>query len=91
MYLYITSGFPILQDGMFLNNANKAYLPVGNEWSVPQNGTGLRLDYGNTLSIETSKVNDSKLKAAFNLQGLPVDEFDERGVYIIDGKKVLSK
>ena len=81
----------VLQDGMFLNNANKAYLPVGNEWSVPQNGPGLRLDYGNTLSIETSKVNDSKLKAAFNLQGLPVDEFDERGVYIIDGKKVLSK
>ena len=79
----------VLQDGMFLNNANRAYLPVGNEWSVPQNGTRLRLDYGNTLSIETSKVNDSKLKAAFNLRGLPVGEFYERGIYIIDGKKVL--
>ena len=79
----------VLRDGAFLNNANKAYLPVDKGWGMQHNATGLRFGYNETLDVESVKVENSKLKSAFNLRGLPVGEFYERGIYIIDGKKVL--
>ena len=75
----------------FKNNANKAYLKVApgmNEVSF----YGFRFegeDEENTTGIEVvENVNENVI---FDLSGRRVSEITEKGIYIIDGKKVLVK
>ncbi|MBR5593069.1 MAG: hypothetical protein IKW46_03245 [Bacteroidaceae bacterium] len=70
----------------FLNNAGKAYLvlPTANE-TVAFYG----LDWEGSTSIEGVEV-ENEVKTIFDLTGRRV-EVAERGIYIINGKKVLVK
>ena len=71
----------------FMNYANKAYLPVTAGSSL---STNLRFVMEGTTdieNIETEKADDT----IYDLQGRRVDEMREKGIYIINGKKILKK
>ena len=72
----------------WLNNANKAYLPkpAGNNVSF----YGFRFDEEeNTTGIEV--VENANENVIYDLAGRRVSEITEKGIYIIDGHKVLVK
>ena len=77
-----------MTDGAWLNNANKAYLPA------PANAEGIK-SYsfrfeGGTTGVEEVKTENGEVKAIYDLTGRQVNAV-ERGIYIINGKKVLVK
>ena len=76
------------QDGgtAFLNNANKAYLPV----STPNGVASYSFRFPGTTAIEEVKGENVKVKGIYDLQGRKVLK-PVKGIYIIDGKKVLVK
>ena len=75
------------EDGTaFLNNANKAYLPATTGMSAAS--YGLRLP--GTTAVENVQVDSVATKAVYDLQGRKIEN-PARGIYIIDGKKVLVK
>ena len=74
--------------GTFLNNHHKAYLPM------PENAEGIK-SYsfrfeGGTTGVEEVKTENGEVKAIYDLTGRQVNAV-ERGIYIINGKKVLVK
>ena len=76
---------------VFLNNAGKAYLPAS---AVPAAANGaanfsFRFE-GGTTGISEVKGENGEVKAIFDLTGRQVNAV-ERGIYIINGKKVLVK
>lgn len=90
-----------LSDGAFLNNANKAYLPLyrntlgvydGNidTSNGGQLSNGFRFDFGGTTGIENVKGENGNVKTMYDLQGRKVEKPTE-GIYIINGKKILVK
>ena len=94
-----------LKDGAFLNNANKAYLLlVGNNLGVHdkefdtstggQLSNGYRFDFGGITGIsevsDEVKGENGEVKTVYDLQGRKVENPD-KGIYIIDGKKVWIK
>ena len=76
---------------VFLNNANKAYLPAS---AVPANvalSASLRFDFdGNTTGVEEVEIRNEK-EEIYDLTGRRVNEITKAGVYIINGHKVLVK
>lgn len=88
-------------DGAFLNNANKAYMLLGqlhiNDSNVDTNnpgtqlGAGYRFDFGGTTGIGEVKGENGEVKGIFDLTGRKVNEITVPGIYIIDGKKTLVK
>ena len=75
------------EDGTaFLNNANKAYLPATTGMGAAS--YGLRLP--GTTAVENVQVDSVATKAVYDLQGRKIEN-PARGIYIIDGKKVLVK
>ena len=90
-----------LTDGYFLNNANKAYLLLGGnnldiydeEFDTSAGGqlsNGYRFDFGGITGIDEVKGENGEVKTIYDLQGRKV-EIPSKGIYIIDGKKVLVK
>ena len=74
-----------MTDGVWKNNANKAYLPA------PANAAesyGLRLP--GTTAIEGVVV-ENEVKAIYDLTGRRVEAITAAGIYIVNGKKVLVK
>lgn len=50
-----------------------------------------RLNDEGVDAIEAPKQSDSTLKAIYDLQGRKVERLSKKGVYIIDGKKIIRK
>lgn len=78
------------QDGnAFLNNANKAYLPVKVLPAAVQGANGFKFRF-ETTGVEGVQVAQGK-KVIFDLSGRKVSDMTAPGVYIVNGKKVLVK
>lgn len=76
-------------DTHFLNNANKAYLPVPVE-EEEEPAQALRFNFGGTTAIE-SVVNGINANAAiYDLSGRRVEKAT-KGIYIVNGKKMIVK
>ena len=65
--------------------ANKAYLPSGGSST-----NILSLTFGSLTGIETATQAQPGQKAVFDLQGRRVEKA-QKGLYIVNGKKVLVK
>ena len=96
---YDPVGFYIAGNGAkneyFWNDANKAYLVISKE--VAQGSTGFRFNVDGTTGVEEVKTEngtngrrESKVKAVYDLQGRKVEN-PSKGIYIINGKKVIVK
>ena len=73
--------------GVWLNNANKAYLPA----SVASGAASYSFRFqGGTTGVEEVKTENGEVKAIYDLTGRQVNAV-ERGIYIINGTKVLVK
>ena len=73
--------------GVWLNNANKAYLPA----SVANGAASYSFRFGDgTTGIENVEV-ENEVKAIYDLTGRRVEEITAPGIYIVGGKKVLVK
>ena len=74
---------------VFLNNANKAYLPM------PAGAEGVKsysFRYGEgTTGVEEVKTENGEVKAIYDLTGRRVEAITAPGIYIVGGKKVLVK
>ena len=69
----------------FLNNANKAYLPVTNA----KGANMIRFNFGGeTTAIDGAEV-ESTVKTIYDLSGRKVSGMSAPGLYIVNGKKVL--
>lgn len=82
-------------DGYFFNNANKAYLPLTTETEEDDdtqlaNQFVLRFPNGSTTSL-AEVIGDGMAEDAviYDLQGRRLKEITERGIYIVNGKKVV--
>lgn len=70
----------------FLNNANKAYLPMINNASAQT----LRFNFGETTGIEGIIEGTNANAVIFDLSGRRVAKM-QKGIYIVNGKKVYVK
>lgn len=72
----------------FLNNANKAYLPAS---AVTTLAATLRFNFGGTTAIESVLNNGIDANAPiYDLSGRRVEKM-QKGIYIVNGKKVYVK
>ena len=75
--------------GVWLNNANKAYLPAS---AVPNKSAAFYgFDWNGTTGIENVEGENGNVKAIFDLTGRKVNSITAPGIYIVGGKKVLVK
>lgn len=81
-----------MNGGVFLNNANKAYLPAS---SVPNKTVEFYgFDWGGTTGIENIEGvagNNFGEGAIYDLTGRKINSIAVTGIYIIDGKKVFIR
>ena len=75
-------------DGTFLNNAYKAYLPAS-AVSNTQQSNGLRFVVEGTTDIEVVQPTQSSEYIIYDLMGRRVEKM-EKGIYIVNGRKVLN-
>ena len=76
--------------GVWLNNANKAYLPASEVSAGAALSASLRFDFGGTTAIEEVETEAAET-VIYDLTGRRVNEITKAGVYIINGHKVLVK
>ena len=76
-------------EGTFLNNANKAYLPMTD--GVNAASYSFRFEGEGTTGINEVKGENGEVKAIFDLTGRRVEAITAPGIYIVNGKKVLVK
>ncbi len=75
--------------GVFLNNANKAYLPANAVPAAVQGASGFKFRF-ETTGVEQVEVAKG-VKAIYDLSGRKVNDMKAPGLYIVNGKKVLVK
>ena len=75
--------------GVFLNNANKAYLPASAVPEAVQGASGFKFRF-ETTGVEQVEVAKG-VKAIYDLSGRMVNDMKAPGLYIVNGKKVLVK
>ena len=78
-----------LEGTAFLNNANKAYLPVSALPAAVQGANGFKFRF-ETTGVEQVEVAKG-VKAIYDLSGRKVNDMKAPGLYIVNGKKVLVK
>ena len=78
-----------LDEGTFLNNANKAYLPATSVTGASLSAN-LRFDFGGTTAIEEVETEAAET-VIYDLTGRRVNEITKAGVYVVNGKKILVK
>ena len=76
--------------GVWLNNANKAYLPASAVSASAALSASLRFDFGGTTAIEEVETEATET-VIYDLTGRRVNEITKAGIYIIGGRKVLVK
>ncbi|MBO5865786.1 MAG: chitobiase/beta-hexosaminidase C-terminal domain-containing protein [Bacteroidaceae bacterium] len=77
-----------MASGVWLNNANKAYLPAS---AVPNKSVAFYgFDWDGTTGVENVVV-ENEVKTIFDLTGRRVEAITAPGIYIVNGKKVLVK
>lgn len=74
----------------FLNNANKAYLPI-NTSEKASLSTSLRFEFSGTTAIEEVEGNSEDAEIIYDLAGRRIERITEPGIYIIGGKKRVVK
>ena len=79
--------------GAWLNNANKAYLPASALPATANSAAFYSIIWGdddeeNTTAIEN--VETATVNVIYDLSGRRVNEITEKGIYIINGKKVIK-
>ena len=93
-----------LTDGKFVNNANKAYLPLyvdgldiydeetDTEADGGQLSNGLRFDFSGSTGIQNSEFTIQHSELIYDLQGRKVTDIEGlKGIYIVGGKKQVLK
>ena len=75
---------------VFLNNANKAYLPASAVPAAAQASNGFRFGEG-TTGIDEITENRVQSTVIYDLTGRRVEAITAPGIYIVGGKKVLVK
>ena len=74
--------------GVWLNNANKAYLPAS---AVPNKTVAFYgFDWDGTTGVEKVEIRNEK-EEIYDLTGRRVEAITAPGIYIVNGKKVLVK
>ena len=76
--------------GVWLNNANKAYLPASKVPAGAALSTSLRFDFGGTTAIEEVETEAAET-VIYDLTGRRVNKITKAGVYIVNGRKILVK
>ena len=73
-------------------SAGKAYLQIPTAWlpATAQKSVSIRFDEGETTDIDELKGESGEVKTVYDLQGRKVDT-PSKGIYIINGKKVIIK
>ena len=78
-----------MTDGTWLNNANKAYLPVS---AVPNaSATFYGFDWEGTTGIDEITENGEQSTVIYDLTGRRVEAITAPGIYVVNGRKVLVK
>ena len=78
----------LMTDGLWLNNANKAYLPA----SVASGAASYSFRFGEgTTGIDEMTEQRAESKEIYDLTGRRVEKVTAPGIYIVGGKKVLVK
>lgn len=93
-----------ITNGKFVNNANKAYLPLyvdgldiydeetDTEADDGQLSNGLRFDFGGSTGIQNSEFTIQHSELIYDLQGRKVTDIEGlKGIYIVGGKKRVLK
>ena len=75
---------------VFLNNANKAYLPASAVPAAAQASNGFRFGEG-TTGIDQITDNRVQSTVIYDLTGRRVETISAPGIYIVGGRKVLVK
>ena len=73
--------------GVWLNNANKAYLPA----SVANGAASYSFRFGEGTTGVENVVVENEVKAIFDLTGRRVETITEPGIYIVNGVKKLVR
>ena len=84
-------GFYQFEDGG-TSDAGKAYLQIPTAWlsGAASKSVEIRFDDGETTDIDEVKGENSKVKDVYDLSGRKVTN-PTKGIYIVNGKKVLLK
>ena len=81
-----------MTDGVWKNNANKAYLPASAVPELAQGAASFSFRFGEgTTAVEEVKGENGVVKTVYDLCGRRVEEVTAPGIYIVNGKKVLVK
>ena len=80
-----------MTDGVWKNNANKAYLPASEVSTSAQGAASFSFRFGEGTTGVENVVVGNELKAIFDLTGRRVEAITTPGIYIVNGKKVLVK
>ena len=72
----------------FLNNANKVYLEMP---ASQGSATFYGFDWSNENTTAIENVETATVNVIYDLSGRRVNEITEKGIYIVNGKKVLVK
>ena len=76
-------------DGKFMNNGNKAYLPVSALPVGASYGASLRFDFSNATAVKSVEIKEEN-EDVYDLTGRKI-QIPAKGIYIINGKKVVIK
>ena len=83
-----------MNGGVWLNNANKAYLPVS---AIPDSAQGaanysFSFDWNGTTGIDNIEIKNPMAEGAiYDLTGRKINKIAVSGIYIINGKKVFVR
>ena len=80
-----------MNGGVFLNNANKAYLPVSALTASAQGAKALKFRFDDQTTGINGVATGKKPEVIFDLYGRKVNNATAPGLYIINGKKVMVK
>ena len=81
-----------MTDGVWLNNANKAYLPASVVPAAAQGAASFSFRFGEgTTGIDEMTEQRAESKEIYDLTGRRVEAITAPGIYIVNGKKVLVK